>query len=601
MRPSSLPAGLFRLVVASAVATVAIAPASHAASAPGTVIGPATFDAGATAITLPYSGQAPKPQLFRISGTHYYYEFQPARLTRPMVQFKRVGAPLERFTLANRPSGRAVRLSFVLTRPGAPSAVVDQAAHTIRILPFGTAVASTSVTPRPTPRPATASRPKPQAATARPGQRAGIGRPYLDATRGMVIVPFSGPTPDFRSGVLESDRRWIYFDFENATPVAGSRPYGRFNDPQFLRWAMARRPQRAATRLSVRLASRQTVSTEVHPELGQIWLMLPGRFPTSRLSNQPEPVPPALLPFPMPAGISTPTPVTAEGSPLPSPEPTPEATPTAAPTPEPEPSVALVRPQPVLTPPPATPKPTPRPKATAKPKPAIATRFGVAYYDHARQALVMPYTGAVPAYALQPTSPTALAVTFPKSTLTRKATLMQAFTYHPVLARWTAKETASEGLVRVDFTTVAPGEVLVAVDAARKQLLLLPQLAGSLELPAPENGEGTVFGRAYYDASTGAVVVPYQGPTPLYALAPVSANYMYLDFIHTGLTPAGIQFETLPANPSLNFWLMARRPEAPIVRMAFNLPFQGYPRVLDDKANSRLLLVPTRVQPSPAP
>ncbi|MFN3428668.1 MAG: hypothetical protein ACK46X_01815 [Candidatus Sericytochromatia bacterium] len=608
MRLPSLPAGIARLAVAACVAAVATAPATAPAiAAAPALIGPASFNPATSAITFSYTGTAPTQRLYRISGTHFYYDFHPARLARGGVQYKRVGSPLERFTLANRPTGQAVRLSFTLTKAGAaPAIVVDTAAHTIRVLPLGAEAPSVlSAKPLP-PRRTTPIRPR-QAAPrqqARPGiQKSAIGRPYLDETRGMIVVPFQGPTPEFRSGVLETDRRWVYFDFDQAIPAAGPRPYGRFADKVFLRWAMARRPQRtAATRLSVRLAAARTLSTEVHPEVGQIWITVPDRFPPSQLSVQPEPVPPAMLPFPLPSGISTPTPVTPEGSPLPSEAPTAPPTPTPAPSATPD----LVKPQPLLTPPPApsprpTRKPTPKPTTTPKPKPTIATRFGGAYYDHGRQALVVSYTGAVPAYSLQALSPTSLELDFPRTALDKKGTLMQAFSYHPVLTRWMAKELSADGLVRFTFNTAAPGEVLVAVDAARKQLLILPQLQGDLELPTPAPATSTTFTRAYYDTATGALVLPYQGQTPLYAISPISANYVYLDFIYSGLSPAGVQFETLPPNTGLAFWLLAKRPDCPVVRVSANLPFPGYLRVLDDKANQRLMLVPTRVAPSPAP
>jgi hypothetical protein len=307
-----------------------------------------------------------------------------------------------------------------------------------------------------------------------------------------------------------------------------------------------------------------------------------------------------MLPFPIPSGISTPTPVTPEGSPLPSPEPTE----VPSPEPSPLPSAELVRPQVVITPPPVhpSPRPTARPRPTPKPHVAIHTRFNNAYYDHSRQALVVSYAGDVPAYGLQTLSPTSMVLEFPHTALTRKTSLVQAFSYHPVLTRWMARGQGADGSVQVTFNTAGPGEVLVAVDPAHHQLLLLPQLQGTLELPPnmPATA-GTTFGRAYFDAATGAVVLPYSGQTPLYAIEPVSASYLYLDFINAGLEPAGIQFENLGANPNLTFWLLARRPQQTTVRMALNLPYPGYVRVLDDRANQRLLLVPTKVLPSPAP
>jgi hypothetical protein len=307
-----------------------------------------------------------------------------------------------------------------------------------------------------------------------------------------------------------------------------------------------------------------------------------------------------MLPFPVPSGFSTPTPSTPEGVPLPEP-----TAPQASPVPTAEPSVALVVPQTVITPPPVpspTPKPTPKPtpRPTVRPKPAIATHFTNAYYDHGRQALVLGYTGAVPAYGVVPGAGRSLTLEFPKTALVKKTTLMQVFSHHPLLTRWTAKDVAASGLVRIGFDTVAPGEVLVAVDAPHHQLLVLPQLQDKLELPPDmPTGVATTFGRAYFDAAVGAVVVPYKGATPIYAIEPVGPAYVYLDFVNASVEPAGIQFESLPHGSALDFWLLARRPGKPMARLAINLPQPGFVRVLDDKANLRLLLVPAPQSAAP--
>jgi hypothetical protein len=112
-------------------------------------------------------------------------------------------------------------------------------------------------------------------------------------------------------------------------------------------------------------------------------------------------------------------------------------------------------------------------------------------------------------------------------------------------------------------------------------------------------GVATTFGRAYFDAAVGAVVVPYRGATPIYAIEPVGTSYMYLDFVNASVEPAGIQFESLPHGSALDFWLLARRPGRPMARLTINLPQAGYVRVLDDKANQRLLLVPAASPPTP--
>lgn len=590
-------------LVASVFAVCTVAPPALAAPGEPTVFGAALFDPDTTTITLTFGGATPRYQLYRLATGHYYYEFTPARLSRPVVLNKAVGAPLIRYTVANRPTGASVRLSFTTTRPAAPSIFIDDAARTVQIQPFGEPVASSAVAIAPAPVPPSAP-PRPPVAP-RAAQTA-LGRPFLDLARGMLVVPYQGARPSFRTGVLETDRRWFYLDFQQAAAAAGTSPFGRLEGAVFQSWVMARRPlkppTRLVTRLSLRLSAPRALRTELHPELGQLWVILPRAAAGQAASGRPMPPRAAEAPRPaetappiaVPAGFSTPAPISAalrEATPAP-------ARPSKLPA-------SLEQPLAAYTPPPAvvsapSPTPTPRPSPVAKLPPL--TQFTGARYDQTRQTLLLPFTGAVPAFSQTQLSPTALAVDFPRAALSERNQLVQVFSDHPLLARWTAREAADENLVRVTFNTNRPGEVVVALDASRRALMLMPQLQDPTPLPAGlPNAPSTLFGRAYFDVTIGALVVPYQGATPIFGTVSLSPTYHYVEFVGAGLAHAGLQFEHLEGNPDLAHWRLSKRPGAANrVHLAVSTAIAGGLRVLDDRAQKRLLVVPAP-EASPQP
>src|SRR5690242_14770487 len=84
----------FGLAVALAGAFAGVSPVAHAAverAEAHALIGRAAFDAHKTAITVPFKGPAPNVTLYKLSPTHYYYEFEDARLALGGVQFQAVG------------------------------------------------------------------------------------------------------------------------------------------------------------------------------------------------------------------------------------------------------------------------------------------------------------------------------------------------------------------------------------------------------------------------------------------------------------------------------------------------------------------------------
>ena len=140
-RPLLLSLAALALIadLAWAPGVAAHGPAAAPAARPAglTRLGAARFDGSRSAIEIPFSGPAPRTILYRLSATHYYYEFQRSRFTPGGAQYRKLGSNLERFTLANRPRQPIVRLSFRLTLPTVPAVSVDPASRRIKVLPLG--------------------------------------------------------------------------------------------------------------------------------------------------------------------------------------------------------------------------------------------------------------------------------------------------------------------------------------------------------------------------------------------------------------------------------------------------------------------------------
>lgn len=134
------------LSTSTALALVAgLATAPAASAAPHLVvrrdglapIGTATFDAARSAIELPFAGRAPRAFLYRLSPTHYYYEFEGARFAPGGAQYEKLDSTVVRYMVADRPHRPVVRVSFRVSRASVPAVRVDAATHRITVLPLG--------------------------------------------------------------------------------------------------------------------------------------------------------------------------------------------------------------------------------------------------------------------------------------------------------------------------------------------------------------------------------------------------------------------------------------------------------------------------------
>ncbi|MFP5502507.1 MAG: hypothetical protein ACLGIN_08450 [Candidatus Sericytochromatia bacterium] len=183
-----------RLALLGSLSLVPLAGApALAAPQAAAVVGVATFDPARTAIAVPYEGREPAVEFYKLSDTHYYYELRGARLAHDRVQHHLIGDTMLRYTMANRPATGAVRLSFVLTRPGVPTYHVDRTARQVVILPLG----REAVTRAPglkAPAPAVAVAPVRQTPAEPPRLPVALPLP-TPSVAPIAIAPTPGPTP----------------------------------------------------------------------------------------------------------------------------------------------------------------------------------------------------------------------------------------------------------------------------------------------------------------------------------------------------------------------------------------------------------------------
>lgn len=442
------------------------------------------------------------------------------------------------------------------------------------------------------------SKPKPAGAE--------IGAAGYDPVTGELVLPYTGPAPHAYLSSIGAGR-W-YYDFKPAHLARSGAQEGSFGGTGFTGFTMADWTERNSVRITLRFAKAGKPSMKIQPGLKRILILPYGK--------------PLVAPSALATPKRTPWPefVRASASPgaapwLQRPQILAPATPkpravaprqTAAPKP---PAVATRLPMPILTPPPAPkPRPTPKPKPTPRPTPTpppvrtVQARFSDVAYDQSRQALTLLFRGPVPGYALTPVAGNRVIVDFPQTAFDRQPR-SQSLTAHPLVSRWTVRDEPAFNRTRVELTLAQRGEVLVAADARNGRLLILPQLLGQAAGQTTAQDQiYSVFGRAFFDPALEGVVLPYYGNTPLYAIERVNERFLYVDFLNAALNPLGVQFGTVDNYPLLDFWTLSKRAEQPLVRLALTLPYGGTPRVLDDRANKRLIIRPQLgAQASPAP
>jgi hypothetical protein len=218
------------------------------------------------------------------------------------------------------------------------------------------------------------------------------------------------------------------------------------------------------------------------------------------------------------------------------------------------------------------------------------TRFGTPSFAPERHALVLPYEGEPPNFEITALAPAELRVDFTRSLLAGQPVSSPRQTSDAVLATWSATQDATRGVTSLRLALTGAGEVVVARDDARQELLVFPQLSAESS-PTTPGTVRTVLGPATFDEQVGGLALDYRGEVPRYTLTRLTRNVVYLDFPEAALNPMAVQFDTVN-NALMSFWLIAPRLNREAVRAMLVLPYGGNVQLLEDQVTGRILLVP---------
>jgi hypothetical protein len=255
-------------------------------------------------------------------------------------------------------------------------------------------------------------------------------------------------------------------------------------------------------------------------------------------------------------------------------------------------------PAPVLAAKPAAPAPVAKPAAKPVAKPAVvlaqapvpakpATVLDRPFYDQDRHGLVVPYTGEIPLYrwSSQDDASAALEV---KGAAAVAGELEQSFKQHPVLKTWRVGPDAAAGTVQVAMSFRRPTELVVAVDTARHQLLLIPQPRMAGDAAPTAAAPTTTLSAVKLPTDGQRLYIPFTGKTPAYTIETISSQFAYINFEAAALETKSVQYFAPDFHPSLNYWLMTERQGS--VRLALALTQAGGPTVFEDRSNQRLVI-----------
>lgn len=217
--------------------------------------------------------------------------------------------------------------------------------------------------------------------------------------------------------------------------------------------------------------------------------------------------------------------------------------------------------------------------------PAADTRIQLMVPDHDRHALWMPISGLAPRYTIEHVSETQFTLWLEDTRLGDFAPRSARFGPHA----WRIEAVANTVALRVSLA--APGSLSVFHDAPRGRLGVLVQHAPAIASEA-EAGITTILGRATFDAEADALVVPYYGRVPRFAVRAAGAHAVAVDFANTAVEPAGVQVGEPAGHPLVAAWDIGRLAEEDLTRVTLVYRYSGGAVVQVDAARRRLMIAP---------
>jgi hypothetical protein len=552
----------FSAIVVATASALAPLPIQAQVAQPA-LVGTAFYEGARRAIVVPFTGAAPRAYYYRLSSTVHYFEFEGARLIGAGVQGHSGVGDLRRFVLTNKRLN-VVRITLETTREVSPVIQLNAAEQRFEIFPFQGGGSTLSPPPA---RPVSAipSPPRPPGGEEALPPWFFLANPQVPSeARVITAAPRRTPPP------TPTPSPWDRLPASRANDAPETFPSGLFTmvSPGIPSVPARRTP-----------APRPTVILPPSPEPPFLNFEFPAwLFPTPR----PTPV---ATPSPTPRPTPVPTPVpTPRPTPVPTPRPTPRPTPVPTPRPTPVPTLApIATPLPVVRPPQ---RPT-RPTVIEPPR----TRIGRPSYSRERYVLVLPFEGEAPNFEITSLAPAELRVDFSRSLMLGPAVSGGRAPGDPVLMGWTVNPDVTRGVTSLRLSLTGVGEVVVARDDARKEILVIPQLTGEAATAAGVQVR-SVLGPALYDEQVGGLALDYRGEVPRYTITKLARGLVYVDFPQSALNPTAVQFDTVPNSPLMSFWLLAPRPGRDSIRAVLILPYGGNVQLLEDQVTGRILLVP---------
>jgi hypothetical protein len=376
--------------------------------------------------------------------------------------------------------------------------------------------------------------------------------------RNALVIPVSGEVDPAHLNIEQLDSRWAFLDVPSSRPGFRGVRYEERNDPFFQRWVASGRPARPTTRISfalgdparfeVKLVGRE-IEVAVRPKLAPVAVKPPANLVLPIVTSA-EIAPPRNRSLPVSSRLVV----------------------SAKPGPHPRPAIV--------------------PASETLSIDIASTELNRPYFDQQRLGLVLPFRGREPDYRIIEQMDDG-AVVEVKGRLNTVGRLEQRFGHHPLLIGWEVLPGSEPETTRVALRFRAAGEVVVALDEQRAQLLIVPQprSAEPLALVDPVEAATTI------SAVEGdqPLYLPFNGPVPTYTIERVGQHFAYVTFAGARLANPRVQFRSSQkAGSGLNYWLLAERPGQAGVRLALALNEAGFPKVYQD--NQRLVIELARDQ-----
>jgi hypothetical protein len=355
-----------------------------------------------------------------------------------------------------------------------------------------------------------------------------VGTPRFDRAHGHLVIPVVRGS--LRSTTIKTyrlNKRWSYLDIEGALPSFSGVAYQERPDFKFQRWVSARRPQRAATRVS--FASGVAVRLDVQKTSQAVLVRV---VPIAATTGH----------------RATPQQVKA-----------PSAT------------ISALR-------------------TFAKPLVKLDTTVSRPYYDAERFGLVLPYEGRLPLYRYIRKSPRSAVIEL-KAAARHDSHLEPKPVVNNTWGNWKLTRRRGNPYLSLELNFTQPSEVSIAADPERKHLVLIPHPQATKSHTGTRPVEAhSYLSPLVVDQREENLFIPYAGAVPRYVIERISPTHVCMVFRAASLREAGVQLHTTASGSPLKYALFTQPENSNSVNLAVALSVPAAVHVFQDEAQSRLIV-----------